>query len=33
MTDRITDSLELTGSLGLIEAEYDSYDAGGGIFL
>lgn len=28
---RITDSLELTGSIGLIEAEYDSYDAGSGI--
>ena len=29
---QLTDTIELTGSLGLIEAEYDTYDAGNGIF-
>jgi len=28
---QLTDTIELTGSLGLIEAEYDTYDAGNGI--
>jgi len=28
---KLTDTIELTGSLGLIEAEYDTYDAGNGI--
>ena len=28
---QLTDTIELTGSLGLIEAEYDTYDAGDGI--
>ena len=28
---RLTDNIELTGALGLIEAEYDTYDAGGGV--
>ena len=28
---QLTDTIELTGSLGLIEAKYDSYDAGNGI--
>ncbi|WP_321418351.1 TonB-dependent receptor [uncultured Desulfobacter sp.] len=28
---KLTDTTELTGSLGLIEAEYDTYDAGNGI--
>ncbi|WP_320042562.1 TonB-dependent receptor [uncultured Desulfobacter sp.] len=27
---QLTDTIELTGSLGFIKAEYDSYDAGGG---
>lgn len=30
---KLTDTIELTGSLGLIEAEYDTYDAGGGVSL
>ncbi|WP_020586639.1 TonB-dependent receptor [Desulfobacter curvatus] len=28
---KLTDTIELTGSLGLIEAKYDTYDAGNGI--
>ena len=28
---QVSDTIELTGSLGLIQAEYDSYDAGGGV--
>lgn len=28
---RLTDSIELTGAFGIIEAEYDTYDAGDGI--
>ena len=28
---QLTDTIELTGSLGIIEAEYDTYDAGDGI--
>jgi iron complex outermembrane receptor protein len=28
---QLTDTVELTGSIGVIEAEYDSYDAGEGI--
>ncbi len=28
---RLTDTIELTGALGLIDAEYDTYDAGDGI--
>nr|WP_320191249.1 TonB-dependent receptor [uncultured Desulfobacter sp.] len=28
---QLTDTIELTGSIGFIEAEYDSYDAGDGI--
>lgn len=28
---RLTDSLELTGAVGIIDAEYDDYDAGGGV--
>ncbi len=28
---QLTDTIELTGALGLIEAEYDTYDAGEGV--
>jgi len=29
---KLTDTIELTGSLGLIEAKYDTYDAGDGMY-
>ena len=31
MTCRLTDTIELTGAAGIIDAEYDDYDAGGGV--
>lgn len=30
-TYRLTDTIELTGAAGIIQAEYDKYDAGGGV--
>lgn len=31
LTYRLTDTIELTGAAGIIQAEYDDYDAGGGV--
>ncbi|MBM9616319.1 TonB-dependent receptor [Desulfobulbus rhabdoformis] len=33
MAYQLTDSIELSAALGLVEAEYDSYDAGGGVIF